>query len=256
MLSKNRSGTTADTISSFLVLVATGGMIGFNILATTGYVNGVLTVDVSERYPTVVTPANWAFTIWIPIYAGLAGFAIYQLLPAKLAQYRSVRTLYLISCALNCLWLWLWYNFQIAGTVVVILSLWAVLLLLAARFREASSFSDALFGKGVFGLYFGWVTTAALANIAVLLVAQGFAIPAAAFNAIGAVMLLIAAAASVFARFKLLNFLFPLAVAWAAAGIGVAQSGNTIIVVAAAFCLVVGLVMAISFVMDRKGTFE
>lgn len=256
MLSKNRSGTTADTISSFLVLVATGGMIGFNILATTGYVNGVLTVDVSERYPTVVTPANWAFTIWVPIYAGLAGFAIYQLLPAKLAQYRSVRTLYLVSCALNCLWLWLWYNLQIAGTVVVILCLWAVLLLLAARFREASSFSDGLFGKGVFGLYFGWVTTAALANIAVLLVAQGFAIPAAAFNAIGAVMLLIAAAAAVFARFRLRNFLFPLAVAWAAAGIGVAQSGNTIIVVASALCLVVGLVMAISFVMDRKGTFE
>lgn len=256
MLSKNRSGTTADTISSFLVLVATGGMIGFNILATTGYVNGVLTVDVSERYPTVVTPANWAFTIWVPIYAGLAGFAIYQLLPAKLAHYRSVRTLYLVSCALNCLWLWLWYNLQIAGTVVVILCLWAVLLLLAVRFREASSFSDALFGKGVFGLYFGWVTTAALANIAVLLVAQGFAIPAAAFNAIGAVMLLIAAAAAVFARFRLRNFLFPLAVAWAAAGIGVAQSGNTIIVVASALCLVVGLVMAISFVMDRKGTFE
>lgn len=256
MRSKNRSGTTADTISSFLVLVATGGMIGFNILATTGYVNGVLTVDVSERYPTVVTPANWAFTIWIPIYAGLAGFAIYQLLPAKLAQYRSVRTLYLISCALNCLWLWLWYNFQIAGTVVVILCLWAVLLLLAARFREASSFPDALFGKGVFGLYFGWITTVVLANISVLLVAQGFTIPANAFNAIGAVMLLVAAAAAVFARFRLRNFLFPLAVAWAAAGIGVAQSGNTIIVVASALCLVVGLVMAISFVMDRKGTFE
>ncbi len=248
--------TTTDRISSFLVLVATGGMIGFNILATTGYINGVLTNDVSGRYPSVMTPANWAFTIWVVIYAGLAGFAIYQLLPAKLAQYRSVRTLYLVSCLLNCLWLWLWYNFQIAGTVIVILGLWAVLLLLAARFREASSFPDALFGKGAFGLYFGWVTTVALANIAVLLVKQEIGISAAAFGAIGAVMLLIAAAGAVLARFKLHNFLFPLAVAWAAASIGVNQSGNTIIVVASAVCLVVGLVMAISFVMDRKGTLE
>lgn len=256
MPDEKRPVSTTDRISSFLVLVATGGMIGFNVLATTGYINGVLTTDVSERYPSVMTPASWAFTIWVVIYAGLAGFAIYQLLPAKLAQYRSVRTLYLVSCLLNCLWLWLWYNFQIAGTVVVILGLWAVLLLLAARFREASSFPDALFGKGAFGLYFGWVTAAAMANIAILLVNLEIAIPAAAFSALGALMLLVAAAAAVLARFKLHNFLFPLAVAWAAASIGVKQSGNTIIVVASAVCLVAGLVMAISFVMDRKGTFE
>jgi hypothetical protein len=249
-------GTPADKVRSFLVLVATAGMFGFNVLASTGYLNGVLTSDVSGRYPTVVTPAGFAFTIWIAIYAGLAGFSIYQLLPAKQAQFRSVRTLHLLSCALNCIWLWLWHSYQIAGSVVAIVGLWTVLLMINVRLREAGNFPDALFGKGVFGLYFGWVTAAALVNIVILMVAMEFAFPVAVWNVIGIVTLLSAAAAAVIVRLRLRNYLFPLAIAWAATGIGVSQSGNTAIGVASAVCLIVGLVMAVSFVMDRKSTFE
>ena len=256
MREEPKSRTSADKISTFLVLAATGGMIAFNTLASTGFINGVLTSDVSDRYPTVITPAGWAFTIWLVIYVGLAGFSVYQLLPAKLEQFRSVRTLYLVTCVLNCLWLWLWHSYQIAGSLVVMVGLWAVLLMINVRFREAGTFPDALFGKGVFGIYFGWVTAAALVNVVILMVAMEFALSAAVWNALGAVLLLVAAAAAVLVRMRLKSYLFPLAIAWAATGIGVAQSGNTAIVVASAACLVVGLVMAVSFVMDKKGSLE
>jgi hypothetical protein len=253
----DKPATTADKVSSFLVLLATGGMIAFNVLASTGLINGVLTSDVSDRYPTVITPAGWAFTIWLVIYLGLAAFSVYQVLPAKLDQFRPVRTLYIVSCVLNCLWLWLWHSFQIAGSAVVIVSLWAVLLLLNVRLHEhARPFFDALVGKGVFGLYLGWLTAASLINILVLMVSLDLGLSQTAWSILGAAMLLIAAAAAVAARFKLHNFTFPLAIAWAATGIGVAQSGHTLIVVASAIAVIVGLVMAVSFVMDRKSSLE
>jgi benzodiazapine receptor len=251
------TATTADKVISFLVLLATGGMIAFNVLASTGLINGVLTSDVSDRYPTVITPAGWAFTIWLVIYVGLAAFSIYQLLPAKLAQFRSVRTLYIVSCILNCLWLWLWHSFQIAGSAVVIVALWAVLLIVNVRLREhARPFFDALVGKGVFGLYLGWLTAASLINILVLMVSLDLGLSQTAWSILGTAMLLIAAAAAVAARFRLHNFTFPLAIAWAATGIGVAQSGHTLIVVASAIAVIVGLVMSVSFVMDRKSSLE
>jgi translocator protein len=241
------TATTADKVSSFLVLLATAGMIGFNALASTGLINGVLTSDVSTRFPTVITPAGWAFSIWLVIYAGLSGFTVYQLLPAKLVEFRPVRTLYIVSCVLNCLWLWLWHSFQIAGSVVVIIGLWAVLLMLNSRLHGgAVPFLDGLLGKGVFGLYLGWVTAASLVNILVLLVSMEVNLLPAAWSVVGVIMILLAASAAVLARFKLRNFTFPLAIAWAAAGI----------VVASAAALVVGLVLAVSFVMDRKSTLE
>lgn len=249
-----RAGTAADKVSSFLVLIATGGMIGFNILASTGYVNGVLTSDVSARYPTVITPAGWAFTIWLAIYVGLAAFSIGQLLPAKLERYRPVRTLYIVSCVLNCLWLWMWHSYQIAGSVVIIAGLWTVLLMLAVRLREPAPALDAVVGKATFGLYFGWVTAATLINIMVLLVSLDLGLSTIVWNVLGSAMLLVAGAAAILVRFRLRNYLFSLAIAWAATGVGVAQSGNTAIVVASAICLIVALLMAISFVMDKKGT--
>lgn len=252
----SETGTATDKMRSFLVLIATAAVIGFNVLASTGYLNGVLTSEVSDRYPTVLTPAGFAFTIWSVIYLGLAAFSVYQLLPSKMVQFRPVRTIYVLSCLLNCLWLWFWHQYMVIACALVIVALWGSLLVLNWHFRTADTFVDALLTKGVFGLYFGWVTAAVLVNIMIALTASGIELPTAGWSGIGVVFLLLAAAAAILARFRIRNFLFPLAIAWAATGIGVKQSGNTLIVVACAIAVIVGLVMAISFVMDKKSTFE
>ena len=59
-----------DRIRSFLVLAATLGVIGFNALASMGYVNGVTPGEISDNYPTSITPAGYAFSIWSLIYLG------------------------------------------------------------------------------------------------------------------------------------------------------------------------------------------
>jgi len=245
---------SSDRLRAVLVIVSTLATIAFNGLASTGKLNGVMTDEVSNRYSTVITPAGFTFSIWGAIYLGLIGFSIYQLLPSKNELFRPVRTLYIATCVLNCVWLWFWHQYQLGVCVIIIIALASVLLLMNLRFKRAATMSDAIFGKGVFGLYFGWVTAASLVNTMIFLVYAGVEMSATAWKITGVFALVLASGLAVLVRFKLSNYLYPLAIAWAATGIAVKQSGNTSIVVASAFCVIVGLVMAVSFVMDQKST--
>ena len=62
----------------------------------------------------------------------------------------------------------------------------------------------------------------------------------------------VAGSQGVAARVWLGNFVFPLAISWAVSAIAVKQSGNTTIVVAAAFAAVTALVTAGSVVTTLK----
>ena len=93
----NEISNTRDRMLSILVVVATVATIIFNALAGTGRLNGVMTNEVSDKYPTVLTPAGYAFSIWGLIYVGLIAFTIYQLLPSRLERLRNVRLLFSFS---------------------------------------------------------------------------------------------------------------------------------------------------------------
>lgn len=238
---------------SILILVATIATIAFNGLAATGYVNGVTPEVISEKYPTVLTPAGYAFTIWSLIYVGLLAFSIYQLLPRNVRRFRPVRTLYVISCFLNCAWIYFWHREQVAICLVLIFALLMSLIFMLILFRRGTD-EGSLFTKTVFGIYAGWVTAATLVSFTIFLKYMGVELSSGMWSALGALCLLFAAGLAVFVRLKLQNYLYPLAIAWAATAIAVKQSGNTAIVVAASVCVIVGLVMAVSFVMDQKSS--
>lgn len=235
-----------------LVLAATLGTIAFNSLAAAGYVNGVTPAAISARYQTILTPAGWAFSIWSLIYVGITAFSVYQLLPSAAARFDRVRMLYIVSCVLNCAWIYFWHHDQIAICLAVITALLVTLILILWQLRGDAPAREALFTKAPFGLYAGWVTAATLVNLTVWLTAANVDITAQAWKAIGIACLLVAAAAAVIVRFKFRNFLYPIAVAWAATAIAVKQSGSTAIIVAAAVCVIVCLIMSLSFVMDQK----
>src|SRR5688500_8301187 len=113
----------ADRMRSVLVMVATIATIAYNGLAAAGSVNGVTPAQISDKYPTVLTPAGYAFSIWTLIYIGLVAFSLYQLMPKNLARFRSVRSLYVMSCALNCAWIYFWHHDQIWVCLILILTL-------------------------------------------------------------------------------------------------------------------------------------
>lgn len=239
---------------SVLLLIATVGTIVFNGLAATGYVNGVTPEVISDKYPTVLTPAGYAFSIWSLIYLGLVSFSIYQLIPSNLVRFRSVRSLYVITCVLNCSWIYFWHNDQIGFCLGLIFALLITLIAILFQLHRSEKAEGALFTTAVFGIYAGWVTAATLVNFAILLKSQSLEMSSVAWNTIGAIAISLAAILGVLIRFKLRNFLYPLAIAWAATAIAVKQSGNTAIVIAASVCVIICLVMAVSFVMDQKGS--
>jgi hypothetical protein len=243
--------TTQDRIRSVLIIIATAATIVYNSLAGTGRIGGVTTGEVSDRYPTILTPAGYAFSIWSLIYAGLIAFSIYQALPRNLVRFRSVRSLYVITCVLNCAWLYFFHREQMGVCLALITGLQVTLVVILVQFKRFDDASGAIATKGAFGLYAGWVTAAALVNFSIFLVQSGASMSSGAWTVVGVISLLAAAAIAAVVRFSLSNFVFPLAVAWAATAIAVKQSGSTAIVITASICVIASLVMAASYVMTQ-----
>jgi translocator protein len=241
-----------ERLLSLLVVAATAITIVYNGLAATGHVNGVTPAEISARYPTVLTPAGWSFSIWILIYLGLIAFSIFQLRTWTRGGRRSVRIIFVASCILNCGWIYFWHHSQIGICLGLISALLISLLVILWQLRDAGTSKETLFAKAPFGLYAGWVTAATLVNLNVFLAAYDPSITAESWKIFGTVCILVAAVAAVAVRFGLHNFLYSLAVAWAATAIAVHQSGNTAIIVTSAICVIICLIMSVSFVMDQK----
>jgi len=242
----------ADRIKAILVPVAAFGTVIFNWIAVMGLINGVTPEMISGKYPTPVTPAGYAFTIWIVIYIGLAAFSIYQLLPKHAERFRTVRTLFIVSCVLNCAWLYFWAFEMVGLCLATILALLAVIFVINTKLRNNESTTEYWTTKAPFGLYFGWVTAASAVNIAVFLVYQKTGISALAMNILAVVLMVAVVAAVIAVRVKFKNYLAPLAAAWALTAIAVKQSGDTVIVVAAAVGVIACLIAATSVIMDIK----
>lgn len=251
-MTEQASGT--DRLRALLVPLATVGTIAFNWLAATGWINNVTPAEVSARYTTVVTPAGYAFSIWSLIYVGLIAFSIYQLLPANAAKLRGIRSLYILTCALNCGWVYFWHHDQIGICFVLIFLLAVCLLLINLSLRETSSLGEYWLVKAPFSIYFGWVTAATLVNFAILLVSLETQISSSSWTWIGVGLILLAAVLGIIIRIRLSNYLYPLAITWALTAIGVKQSGQTLIVVAAAIGTIAGLIATLSFVVGLPST--
>ena len=241
----------SETLKRILVIAATAGVIAFNWLAASGYVNGTTPAMISDKYPTLVTPAEYAFTIWSLIYFGMTVFSIYQLLSKTGERFRDVRSLYILSCAVNCAWIYFWQQDQILICLFIILVLLASLLLINIKLKNAETMGEFWLAKAPFGIYFGWVTAAAMVNFAVALKYLNVAMTETTEIILGSAIILLAAFFGVMVRIKLANYLYPLAIAWAVTAIAVKQSGNVLIVAAAALACIVSLFAALSFVLTN-----
>lgn len=243
-----------DKLQQILVIVATIGMIVFNYLAATGTLGGIDTGAVSDKYATRITPAGYAFAIWSLIYLGCIAFSIYQALPKNAERLRSFRRVYILSCVANCAWLYFWHQEAILACLGIIIILLATVALINVKLKNTESLADYWLMKFPFGIYFGWVTAATILNATIALVYLNVRLSDSIVPFVGAGLILTAAALGVIIRLKLKNYFYPLAIAWALTAIAVKQSGQTLIVVSAAFGVIICLVAAVSFVMDMKST--
>src|ERR1051325_4429250 len=168
-----------DRLRSILVILATAAMIAFNGLAVAGFVGQATTREIADRYSTILTPANYAFSIWSLIYFGLAAFAVFQLLPRNLATFRRIRTLYIATCLLNIAWLYFWHYDHPIICLGLIVALAAMLIVLTYEMKSAEGSAERI-AKAAFGLYAGWVTTATFVNLFIVFAASG--VPSSTLN--------------------------------------------------------------------------
>ena len=241
-----------NKLQPFLVVAATIGMIIFNFFAATGILGGTATNVVSDKYPTSITPAGYAFAIWSLIYLGTIIFSIYQALASQIEKFRGIRRVYILSCLFNCLWLYFWSQEAILVCVGIILLLLLTVGFVNFKLKRTAPIGEYWFAKVPFGIYFGWVTAATLVNIMIALVYLG--VPMAYTTYLGAGFVFIAGIFGVLVSLKLTNYFYPLAIAWALTAIAVKQSGKTLIVASCAVAVIVCLIAAISFVMQMPST--
>ena len=244
----------SERIKQFLVVVATIGVIYFNYLAATGTLGGIETGAVSDKYPTLVTPAGYAFSIWSLIYLGLIVFSIYQVLPKNAERFRRVRTVYIVSCAANCAWLYFWHQEAILAATAMIFLLLGTLAFINVELKTTETISEFWLAKFPFSLYFGWVTAAAIVNAAIALVYSKVQVSDTAAVRIGAALVLAATALGIIIRFRLNNVFYPLAIAWALTAIAVKQSGQTLIVAAAAVSVNILIIVALTFLINLRSS--
>jgi hypothetical protein len=239
-------------IRQFLVIIATFGVIFINYLAGTGRINGQTPQTVSDKYSTLITPAGYAFAIWSLIYFGLAAFSIYQALPKNTGRFAKIRTVYILNCAANCAWLYFWHYEQILASLSAMFILLGTLVLINVKLLKTESVTEYWLARLPFNIYFGWITVATILNFTVALVYLNVKTSDFSTSILASILIIAATLLGIIIRFKLVNVAYPLTIAWALTAIAVKQSGQTMIIVCAAFCVIALLVSALSILMQTK----
>jgi tryptophan-rich sensory protein len=240
----NSNSKAADTLRQVLVLVATVATIAFNGISQAIPVGGRTSADVSNQYTTYFTPANYAFAIWGVIYLLLSGYAIYQALPSQRANAnaRKIGWLYILSCALNCVWITLFQYNQIAMSVVVIIGFLLTLTAIYVRLdtgRAKVSTADRWLLQMPFSVYLGWLSVATIANIAVLGVAQGWGDPLGiAAPTWAAIMLVVATLVGLILAITRRDAAYVLVFVWAFTAIINKQAATPVVTTTAAITVV------------------
>jgi len=212
-----------------------------NVLSVALPLGGVTTQELSERYPVLVTPAGYAFSIWSVIYALLGCFIVYQARPrtSRRASVGRIGPWFAISCLCNAGWLAAWHYGYVALSTFVMLALLVSLIVIYAGTRRTGrpkTSGEKLFVLLPFSVYLGWVSMAAIVNVSVMLYDSGwngFGLP----GTVWAVLLLLLATAlglSVGAVHS--DPIYPLVLVWALAAIAVKQQERSSAVALTALC--------------------
>lgn len=198
--------------------------LGVNALANQLPLGGRTTGELSALYPNLFVPAGVTFSIWGPIYLLVGTWAVLHFFPSRARLGRRIAPHFGISSLLNAGWLVAWHYQQVVLSLVIMLSLLAVLLRLNVMMNESSpDATPGLLPRAAFGVYLGWILVATLVNATALLVAFEWDGSLAALSVSdeswAITLTVVGAAAAVFTLRRLRNPFIGVAVVWAFGGI-------------------------------------
>lgn len=241
---------TGDYFRQFAVIVVTLATIAINGLATGLPLNGQSTGEISDRFPSLFTPAGYVFSIWGVIYLGLLAYMVYQALPSQRAnpRLRSIGWLYVVSGMANSVWIFLWHYNQFAWSLVVMLVLLASLIGIYLRlspFTRRVGAAERWTTHIPFSIYLGWITVATVANVATVLLDWNWTGGPLSPALWAILMIAVATVLGLIFALREVNPAYVFVLVWAFAGIAVKQSATPAVAwtaIAAAILLVVAIV--------------
>lgn len=243
-----------DQWRQFFTLLAIMGMIAMTIIAQVSDLGGKPIDEVSDGSFTLITPVDWAFSIWGLIYAGLFAFAIYQVLPSQRdnPRFRRASGWIIINALANILWYpaayWQTWNSGLSVLLIVLMLYTLLEINRAFEIRYTSvSTAEVLLARAPFAIYFGWITVATAVSVASYLTYNGWDGAGITVDMWAVIILAVSLLIAIFTYFRVTNFFYLLTIAWGFAGIAVAQQSTSKVVyltslIGAAVMLVIGIV--------------
>jgi len=224
-----------------------------NAMATLLPLNGLNTAQISDRFPVLIVPAGYVFSIWGIIYLGLIAFTIYQAIPSQRGNPRlqKLGLWFFFSSLANVLWLVSFHYLQFGLAMVIMLVLLGILIQIYTILgigREIVKPLERWLVNLPFSIYLGWITIATIVNASQLLYSihwNGFGIAAEVWTLI---MLAAAVIISALMSFTCRDVGYALVLVWAFTGIAIKQFALPMVSSAAwlaAAAVVVFLVLAI-----------
>lgn len=237
----------AERIKQILVILATTAVVAVNYLAAVGYINDKTPAEIADKFPSLLTPAGYAFVIWSFIYFGLIVFSLYQALPSQAAnpRFRKIRFVYLLNCAANCAWIFLWHHERIWTALFVIFIILGTLAFINVKLKNKNDPNETWAARVPFGLYFGWVTVATILNFTLALVSSGVSASSQTNAILASILIAAATILGVVIRLKLSSAAYAVALAWAFTAIAVKHGGETTLIFCTAFGVIFLLIAAI-----------
>ncbi|NIV28982.1 MAG: tryptophan-rich sensory protein, partial [Anaerolineae bacterium] len=227
-----------DILRQITVILGTLAVIVVNALASALPLNGLTTGEISDQFDVYFVPAGWVFAIWGLIYLALLAYTVYQALPSQRENPRLRRTgwLYVLSCAANIAWIFLWHYEYFAFTLIamgaLLLLLIAIYLLLGTG-RTHVPAAETWLVRVPFSIYLGWITVATIANVTSVLEYAGW-------NGWGlypatwaVIMMVVAAVIAALVSLTRGDILYVAVILWAFAGIAVKHNTVLSIVITA-----------------------
>jgi hypothetical protein len=229
-----------------------------NLLAgRTQLLGGKTGGDISNLYPTLITPAGYAFSIWSIIYALLLAFTIYQALRRNREQafLPQISSLFALSGIWNVLWLFLWHYELIPFSVILMFALLATLIAIYLRLgigRVAVPLKEKVFVHLPFSVYLGWITIASIANVAVALTFAGWTGGGIAPTTWATLVLVVALIITLIILITRKDVAYSLVVIWALGAILTKQMEYpTIMITTAAGITILLIAIAITAIIPR-----
>ena len=167
----------ADAVRRWAVAATILATIAMNVVANAAPLFGRTTGAVSDAYPTPFTPAGYVFSIWGVIYLGLIVYAVWQFTPAgrNEPRVRAAAPWVIASGVLNVAWLFAWHADL---PVLALLAIVGLLITVGAAYETLRAGPDhgsvRVAAQIPFGIYFGWLSVATIANAAVAGTALGW----------------------------------------------------------------------------------